>query len=166
MSVVIWASLVAQMVKNLLAVWETWIRSLGWEDPLDEGTKEYIKDWTNQWGYQQDDKVATKTDMRNWYLSWSFFLFFSFFLPSFLSFSLPPCLSFPSFFVLTKKIRHINLQITVWEKDSCCSCCNRSMQGGQRGRPGKGVSSRRESQGDIYQGECWWWCPGRTDLGR
>ena len=37
MSVVIWASLVAQMVKNLPAVWETWIRSLGWEDPLEKG---------------------------------------------------------------------------------------------------------------------------------
>ena len=28
-----WASLVAQRVKNLPAVWETWVRSLGWEDP-------------------------------------------------------------------------------------------------------------------------------------
>ena len=28
-----WASLVAQMVKNPLAMWETWVRSLGWEDP-------------------------------------------------------------------------------------------------------------------------------------
>ena len=27
-------SLVAQMVKNLSAVQETWVRSLGWEDPL------------------------------------------------------------------------------------------------------------------------------------
>ena len=25
------------MVKNLPAMWETWVRSLGWEDPLDEG---------------------------------------------------------------------------------------------------------------------------------
>ena len=32
-----WASLVAQMVKNLSAVWETWVQSLGWEDPLEEG---------------------------------------------------------------------------------------------------------------------------------
>ena len=32
-----WASLVTQMVKNLPAMWETWVRSLGWEDPLDEG---------------------------------------------------------------------------------------------------------------------------------
>ena len=31
------ASLVAQMVKNLSAMWETSIRSLGWEDPLEEG---------------------------------------------------------------------------------------------------------------------------------
>ena len=32
-----WASLVAQMVKNLPAVWETWIWSLGWEDTLEKG---------------------------------------------------------------------------------------------------------------------------------
>ena len=31
------ASLVAQSVKNLPAMWETWDRSLGWEDPLEEG---------------------------------------------------------------------------------------------------------------------------------
>ena len=32
-----WASLVAQMVKNPPAVRETWVRFLGWEDPLEEG---------------------------------------------------------------------------------------------------------------------------------
>ena len=32
-----WASLVAQLVKNLPAVQETGARSLGWEDPLEEG---------------------------------------------------------------------------------------------------------------------------------
>ena len=31
-----WASLVIQMVKNLLAMQETWVRSLGWEDPLEK----------------------------------------------------------------------------------------------------------------------------------
>ena len=30
------ASLVAQMVKHLPAVWETWVRSLGQEDPLEK----------------------------------------------------------------------------------------------------------------------------------
>ena len=33
----LWASLVAQMVKNLPAMWETWVRSLFGEDPLEEG---------------------------------------------------------------------------------------------------------------------------------
>ena len=32
-----WASLVAQMVKNASAMWETWVLSLGWEDPLEKG---------------------------------------------------------------------------------------------------------------------------------
>ena len=32
----IWASLVAQLVKNLPAMWETWVQSLGWEDPLEK----------------------------------------------------------------------------------------------------------------------------------
>ena len=31
------ASLVAQLVKNLAAMSETWVRSLGWEDPLEKG---------------------------------------------------------------------------------------------------------------------------------
>ena len=32
-----WASLMAQPAKNPPAVWETWVRSLGWEDPLEKG---------------------------------------------------------------------------------------------------------------------------------
>ena len=32
-----WASLVTQLVKNPPAMWETWVRSLGWEDPLENG---------------------------------------------------------------------------------------------------------------------------------
>ena len=32
-----WASLVAQLVKNLPAMWEAWVRSLGGEDSLEEG---------------------------------------------------------------------------------------------------------------------------------
>ena len=31
------ALLVAQMVKNLPAIQDTWVRSLGWEDSLEEG---------------------------------------------------------------------------------------------------------------------------------
>ena len=32
----IFASLIAQLVKNLPAMWETWVQSLGWVDPLEE----------------------------------------------------------------------------------------------------------------------------------
>ena len=31
-----WTSLVAQTVKHLSTTWETWVRSLGWEDPLEK----------------------------------------------------------------------------------------------------------------------------------
>ena len=33
----VWASLVAQKVKNPPAMWETWVWSMGWEDPLEKG---------------------------------------------------------------------------------------------------------------------------------
>ena len=33
-----WVSLVAQMVKNPPVMWETWVRSLGWEDSPEKGT--------------------------------------------------------------------------------------------------------------------------------
>ena len=44
-----WASLVAQMVKNLPAMWETWVLSLGWEDPLEKrkATHSSILAWEN-----------------------------------------------------------------------------------------------------------------------
>ena len=34
---IVWVSLVAQTVKNLPAMQETWVRSLSWEDPLEKG---------------------------------------------------------------------------------------------------------------------------------
>ena len=46
-----WASLVAQLVKNLPALWETWVRSLGWEDPLEKekATHSSILTWRIPW---------------------------------------------------------------------------------------------------------------------
>ena len=46
-----WASLVAQLVKNLPAMWETWVGSLGWEDPLEKGkaTHSSILAWRIPW---------------------------------------------------------------------------------------------------------------------
>ena len=46
-----WASLVAQLVNNLPAVRETWVGSLGWEDPLEKGkaTHSSILAWKTPW---------------------------------------------------------------------------------------------------------------------
>ena len=40
-----WASLVAQLVKNPTIMWETWIQSLGWEDPFMSGLSVYWCIW-------------------------------------------------------------------------------------------------------------------------
>ena len=62
-----WASLMAQTVKNLPAMWETWIQSLGREDPLEEGmqpTPVFLPGeatWTegpgghSPWGHKESD---------------------------------------------------------------------------------------------------------------
>ena len=49
-----WASLVAQLVKDLPAMRETWIQSLGWEDPLEKGkaTHSNILAWRISWTVQ------------------------------------------------------------------------------------------------------------------
>ena len=46
-----WASLVAQLVKNLPSVQETWVQSLGWEDPLKKATTTHsnILAWRIPW---------------------------------------------------------------------------------------------------------------------
>ena len=46
-----WASFVAQLVKNPPAMWEIWVRSLGWEHPLKKGmaTHSSILAWRIPW---------------------------------------------------------------------------------------------------------------------
>ena len=46
-----WASLEAQLVKNLPPMQETWVPSLGWEDPLEKGTATHssILAWRIPW---------------------------------------------------------------------------------------------------------------------
>ena len=68
-----WASLVAQLVKNLSAMWETWVQSLGWEDPLEKGKathcsnlagefhRLYSLNRTERLSLHQEDKIR-----RNW----------------------------------------------------------------------------------------------------
>ena len=57
-----WASLVAQLVKNLPAMLETRVRSLGWEDPLEKGKATHSSIWPGEfdglyspWGCKQSD---------------------------------------------------------------------------------------------------------------
>ena len=48
---IIFTSLVAQMVKHLPTMRETWVRSLGWEDPLEKemATHSHILAWKIPW---------------------------------------------------------------------------------------------------------------------
>ena len=41
----------AQLVRNLPAVWETWVQSLGWQDPLEKGKATYssLLAWRIPW---------------------------------------------------------------------------------------------------------------------
>ena len=49
-----WASLVTQLVKNPPAMRETWVQSLGWEDPLEKGkaTHSSILTWRIPWSVE------------------------------------------------------------------------------------------------------------------
>ena len=55
----LWASLVAQMRKNLAAMWEPWIWSLDWENPLEKGVATHSSTlawripWTEEPGWLQ-----------------------------------------------------------------------------------------------------------------
>ena len=64
--VLIGASLMAQLVKNPPAMRETWIRSLGWEDPLEKGKATHSSilawrlPWTvdSLWGCEESDTTT------------------------------------------------------------------------------------------------------------
>ena len=47
----------AQLVKNLPALQETWVQSLGWEDPLEKGkaTHSTILSWRIPWDHKELD---------------------------------------------------------------------------------------------------------------
>ena len=52
-----WASIVAQLVKNLPAVQKIWVPSLGWEDSLEirKATHSSILAWRIPWGHKELD---------------------------------------------------------------------------------------------------------------
>ena len=58
------ASLVAQMVRNLLAMRETWVPSLGWEDPLEEGMAAHssVLAWRIPWTEEPGGLQSMESD--------------------------------------------------------------------------------------------------------
>ena len=62
-----WTSLVAQLVRHLPAMWETWVRSLGCEDPLEKGkaTHSSILTWIRmfEWVSIMCVRVYTQTHL-------------------------------------------------------------------------------------------------------
>ena len=54
-----WASLVAQLVKNPPAMWETWVQFLGWEDALEKGNSVFLpgefRGLYSPWGHKKSD---------------------------------------------------------------------------------------------------------------
>ena len=63
------ASLVVQLVKNLPVMWETWVRSLGWEDPLEKGkaTHSSILAWRIPWT-QSMGVTKSRTQLSDFHL--------------------------------------------------------------------------------------------------
>ena len=63
-----WAVLVAQTVKNLLAMWETWVLSLVWEDPLEKGmaTHSSILGRRTLWTEELQSVGSKESDAAEW----------------------------------------------------------------------------------------------------
>ena len=68
-----WASPVAQLVKNLPIVRETWVQSLGWADPLEKGTTTHSSilawriPWTEESGRLQSMELQSQTQLSEFY---------------------------------------------------------------------------------------------------
>ena len=70
------ASLVAQLIKKLPAVWETWVQSLVWEDPLEKGlaTHSSTLAWRIPWT-ERPSKLQSMGSQR-FRCDWAIFTFF------------------------------------------------------------------------------------------
>ena len=73
----------AQMVKSLPVMQETWVQSLGWDEPLEKGLATHSSilawriPWTEEplrpWGHKESDKTEQLTHTHTWWSScaWS-----------------------------------------------------------------------------------------------
>ena len=61
-----WASPVAQLVKNPPAMQETWVQSLGWEDPLEKGKATHSIFWPGEFhGLRVHEISKSRTRLSN-----------------------------------------------------------------------------------------------------
>ena len=66
-----------QMVKNPPAMWETWVPSLGWEDPLKKGMATHSSllawriSWTEESGRQQSMGSQSRTRLSDFHFHWT-----------------------------------------------------------------------------------------------
>ena len=60
----------AQLVKNPTAMWETWVLSLGWEDPLEKGNATQYSGLENSmnspWGGKESDTTEPLSHITSW----------------------------------------------------------------------------------------------------
>ena len=58
-------NMVSQLVQNPLAMWETWVRSLVWEDPLERGmaTHSIILNWRISWAIRSMELQKARHDL-------------------------------------------------------------------------------------------------------
>ena len=69
-----WASLVAQLIKNPSAMWETWVRSLDWEDTLEKGktTCSSILAWGIRWTIESMGSQRVQYDWVALWPTWNY----------------------------------------------------------------------------------------------
>ena len=119
-------SLVAQLVKNPPAMWETWVWSLGWEDPLEKGKAivSSILAWKIPWTVQSMGSQRVGHDWATFTHSlWIYFLdnlcvgcILSLFLSSFHTFLPPTILSFSFFsFLNVSNYRKLSIFVSMFQ---------------------------------------------------
>ena len=83
-----WASLVAQMVKNLPAMRQTWVWSLGWEDPLEKGKANHSSilawriPWTEEPGRLQSMGLQSWTQLSKFHFHFHIYIYIYIYLYS------------------------------------------------------------------------------------
>ena len=126
---------VAQLVKNLPATWETWVWSLGWEDPLEKGkaTHSSILAWRIPWTMESSGVSKSRTQLSNFHFHFLFMIICTAITYSF-SFIILTLLILREIVLMTQML---SIKFTIEQSFGLC------------GR-GKGWDDLREWHGNMY----------------